>query len=698
MFFLNKNKNNGTKDYNNLIVYFLLKININNNNKFCIYLKIGAIFHISFIFFCTNNINNSISINNFQQFSNTINYNNLIELDINNKEAEYQYEKNIDYSNYSTKIKSIAIYYPNINTCSWKKISDDQQKNKKNNSILHYNKIDENEIKNKEISSIAKTSFWNNYFEYKFIFKQIKLAKTHGIYGFGIYIYWFSGNIFLDKYVNQFLENEKIDFHYLFILNNRNIENQFQTNIIKIKYNKDYPEKLIIKFKSYFPDERYIKIDSKPVLCIDVKMKSIDRLTSIIISWRKIGIKFGIGELFIICSLREKKNVELEKLANLFDAGYELLPNYLLNEKLLVNFKDNLTFFSGLIYKDLNFTYFDQFPVFRGSTLENKIKIKNHRIFNDYYPEYFYVMNKIIINWTMFYHNESNYLIFINGWNNYMSGAYLEPNQLFGFGSINSISKALFNLSYLNISYNLTNLLNNSSIAVQVHAFYFDLIKEVIDNVNNIPVKFDLYITTTTIKNKLSIEEYIKKYSKANKCSVKIVKNKGRDIFPMLIQMKSIWHNYKYICHIHTKKSIHDPTYGKHWRHYLYKNLLGNKEIISTILTDFENDDKLGFIFPETFYEAKVHALKMNEKLENSINYLLNKIFGQYKMGNILDFPAGDMFWAKLKAIYQIFLFDFSNDICEEGKPLTMLYALERIWLYIVKLNGYNYKKTCGYY
>ena len=46
-----------------------------------------------------------------------------------------------------------------------------------------------------------KTSFWNNYFEYKFILKQIKLAKTHGIYGFGIYIYWFSGNIFFDKYI-----------------------------------------------------------------------------------------------------------------------------------------------------------------------------------------------------------------------------------------------------------------------------------------------------------------------------------------------------------------------------------------------------------------------------------------------------------------------------------------------------------------
>lgn len=676
-----------------------LKINqiTHYDTDFYFSLKIASILYIFFIFFRCHYEESIINLNYNRPLNYKNNSNNLIKIDINNQKIEYEYENNIDYSNYSTKIKSIAIYYPNIHSFSWNKVSNNLQ-NSVNNTFLYYNKIDENDIKKNVVTSAAKTSFWNNYFEYKFILKQIKLAKTHGIYGFGIYIYWSFGYIFFDKYINQFIEEKKIDFHYLFILNHRNIENQYHINIINMKYNKMYPQKLILIFKSYFLDERYIKIDSKPVLCIDDNLKRINRLDSLIFKWRKICIKLGIGQLFIICSLRNKKDIKIENLTNIFDAGYELLPNYLFNEDLLVNFNDNLTFYSGLIYKDMNFIQFDHFPIFRGSTLENRIKLKNHTIFGDYYPEYFYIMNKIIVNWTMFHHNESNYLIFINAWNNYMNGAYLEPNQRFGFSTINSISKALFNLSYTENIYNYTKLLNNVSIAVQVHVFYSDLIKEVIDNVNNIPAKFDLYITTISKRNKLYIEKYIKKYSKADNNYIIIVKNKGRDIYPMLSQMKVIWHNYKYICHIHTKKSVHAPKYGLNWRHYLYKNLLGNYEIISNILTEFEKDEKLGFIFPETFYEAKVHALKMNENLENSINYLLNKICGNYKMGNILDFPAGDMFWAKLKAIYQIFLIDFSKDIFREGKPLTILYAIERIWLYIVKLNGYYYKKTFGYY
>ena len=241
-------------------------------------------------------------------------------------------------------------------------------------------------------------------------------------------------------------------------------------------------------------------------------------------------------------------------------------------------------------------------------------------------------------------------------------------------------------------------MINKNLIAVQVHIYYIDLIYEIINKTNNIPVQFDLYITTNTRKKKSYITEYINKYSKANNFKIKILDNNGRDVLPLLNQMNYIGKKYKYFCHIHSKKSRHDPKYGLAWRNYLYKNLLGNKEIISHILTEFENNEKLGFIFPETFYEAKVHALKLPEPLKKNINFLINSIFPGYKMGKTLDFPAGNMFWAKFQAVYQAFRIVINKDLCKEGKPLTVLYALERIWLYIVKMNGFYYKTICGDY
>ena len=96
---------------------------------------------------------------------------------------------------------------------------------------------------------------------------------------------------------------------------------------------------------------------------------------------------------------------------------------------------------------------------------------------------------------------------------------------------------------------------------------------------------------------------YVQKFSKANNYEIKIVENRGRDILPFINQMKFKIKKYKYICHIHTKKSSHDSDLRFNWRNYLYQNLLGSKDIISEILTDFENYKALGFILPEVYYD-----------------------------------------------------------------------------------------------
>ena len=76
------------------------------------------------------------------------------------------------------------------------------------------------------------------------------------------------------------------------------------------------------------------------------------------------------------------------------------------------------------------------------------------------------------------------------------------------------------------------------------------------------------------------------------------------------------------------------------------------------------------------------------------MKYLLNKFFPNYKIGPQIDFPAGNMFWAKTKAIYQIFEVNLNTKFANEKDQTndTIMHGIERIWLYLVKLNGYYYK------
>ena len=306
------------------------------------------------------------------------------------------------------------------------------------------------------------------------------------------------------------------------------------------------------------------------------------------------------------------------------------------------------------------------------------------------------MINKKIIEWTRNRYNKNNRFIFINAWNEWGEGAYLEPDRKYGYASINSLSKALFEQPYKEININFSNFNKESIIAIQVHLFYDDLISEIINKTNNIPVLFDLFISTNTLDKKNKIMNYIKNNSKSRNFEVMIFGNKGRDIIPFLFQMKYKIKRYKYICHIHTKKSLFIDR-GENWRKYLYNNLLGNENIVKEILSDFENYDKLGFTFPENYYKTLLlFGEQINRLNKKNMKYLLNKLFHncKLKIGKKLVFPIGNMFWAKANAIFQIFNENFEKEIPEEfgQKDGTIMHAIERIWLYIVQSNGYYYK------
>ena len=309
---------------------------------------------------------------------------------------------------------------------------------------------------------------------------------------------------------------------------------------------------------------------------------------------------------------------------------------------------------------------------------------------NDGNPEKFFTLFKTYLNITKL--NKDTYII-LNAWNDYNFKSVLEPNNKYGYSYLNYLSKALFNLDNI-IEYDFKVLNNNCKIAVQVHIFYKDFIKDIIDKTNNILVKFDLFITIVTPDVFDALNSYVKHYSKANNYQITIVKNKGRDILPFINQMKSKFRQYKYICHIHTKKSKHNPKLGNLWRNYLFENLIGNVNRVYEILNDFQKYEKLGFIFPEPYSEIIKDYYSITKRTKKWMKFIISKLSKNYNLGELLDFPAGNMFWAKINAIFQIFDFDFIQNFPKEKKQKdsTIMHAIERIWLYLVKYNGYDYK------
>ena len=149
----------------------------------------------------------------------------------------------------------------------------------------------------------------------------------------------------------------------------------------------------------------------------------------------------------------------------------------------------------------------------------------------------------------------------------------------------------MFNLPYLKPN-NLINLNITSKILVQAHLDYYNLVKDIIKFTNNIPVKFDLFISLSNKFVSKKIQNYIERNTKAFKFEIRIYPYEQNDILPFLEQVMNDIKKYRYCCHIYTKKSIH-KDFGDKWRNYLLNNLLGNSNIIAEIITEFENNENL---------------------------------------------------------------------------------------------------------
>jgi len=224
------------------------------------------------------------------------------------------YENNIYFTNFTTDVKTIALYLSQFysfeeNNEWWEKGFTEWYNVRRARPL--YNGHHQPRIPGDNIQYLGYYDLTN----VNFIKKQIQLAKMHGIYGFGIYYYWFSGKRLLEKPIDILLNNKKIEFKFLLIWANEDWTrrwNGFEGKIlIKQEYKECDPYNLIKDIKKYIIDKRYIKINDKPIIGL-YEPKKVQNLSSTINTWRESAKKIGLGEIYIIVCLKisssNKKN------------------------------------------------------------------------------------------------------------------------------------------------------------------------------------------------------------------------------------------------------------------------------------------------------------------------------------------------------------------------------------------------------
>jgi lipopolysaccharide biosynthesis protein len=228
------------------------------------------------------------------------------------------------------------------------------------------------------------------------------------------------------------------------------------------------------------------------------------------------------------------------------------------------------------------------------------------------------------------------------------------------------------------------------TVAVMLHAYYIDEVPRICDLLRNIPFQFSTFVTTDTEDKANQLRSIFSDWPHGP-VEILIVENRGRDIAPRFVNLRSYYRKFEYVLHIHSKKSLHNPKL-KAWGSDNLQDLLGNSEIVKSIFCMFFCAPKLGIVAPRYFPYIR-NNISWGRNFDNC-SYLAKKMNFCITSKSNLDFPAGSMFWARTTAIEPLLRLNLTTTDFDAEKfqvDGTLAHAIERLVFYSSELAGYDW-------
>lgn len=285
---------------------------------------------------------------------------------------------------------------------------------------------------------------------------QIQIAKKYGIYGFCYYHYWFKGKRLLHKPIDLVLKEREDDFPFCFSWANEPWTKTWTGSNHEVLVDQDYGEKVDWKehfefLLTAFKDKRYIRVENKPLFLI-YRPSDISKCSEMLEYWQKLAVKYGLDGIYFVQTLNRFNNPQIKG----FDARIEFEPGYTMYltngigcEKVSDGYKQKFDlmnydkYWSTILERKIDK---DSFKTYLGAFLDwdnsARVEGKSPLIFTGASPEKFSFYLSQQIKRSIEINND---YLFINAWNEWGEGTYLEPDKKYEFQYLESVKKALEN-------------------------------------------------------------------------------------------------------------------------------------------------------------------------------------------------------------------------------------------------------------
>jgi lipopolysaccharide biosynthesis protein len=284
--------------------------------------------------------------------------------------------------------------------------------------------------------------------------EQAAMAKKYGIHGFCFHHYWFAGRRLLELAVDTLLAHPDIDLPFCVNWANENWTRHWDGRDKDILMKQQHSPEDDIAFartlEPLFLDPRYIRIEGRPLVMI-YRPGVLPDARATVARWRDHFKSAGIGDVYIAMAQAfydgspEKYGMDAVVGFPPFWAGRGQPRLQGLVEKFDPKYQGNIVDYEALATATIE-SYRTDVKLFPGvcPSWDNEARQPgNGFCFTGSTPAKYGRWLKAACDAALTYRQPTERYVFINAWNEWAEGAYLEPDRHFGFAYLAETARVL---------------------------------------------------------------------------------------------------------------------------------------------------------------------------------------------------------------------------------------------------------------